>query len=725
MDRHWSDLHHEARVDIGQRILALLEEDEGPLQMWAFVAAATQACLPKNESAPSLSTTMVSAQDQAVSESADRQKMWIHSMRKVSIPSVSRAAAIASVALLQSGQLDMTTATGDIGTFLETIDIQGPAYPFDSVCAFLDSAINLARQDVRLYTMKLEEKLVSWVSKWNAQAGSGGKGRLDQHTPSDLLPLVLSICHLRPNHLEPPATVHFLPECALVDHILEHHRTRPIRQFTLYGRIPAIASAEQDSTAEAPIPAVSVDSEVFLEGNSRRVCDILSRSLSEIHSDWPMAKSGPDARPAIAPDRCRRAIDLVVLSTAFLGALQANGLRPDSTLLQFVTKLIDALHPVIRSSSYDIAALDLMWRGLEPMVHRQLQNASSWPVLLKPTSQSGIRDDLLQKTKEIETVIPDNPLLHHIWTLPGLHAAFRPLCDSCIDLLGGVSQPQISSGTQYPVMEVDDDDDFGEIRNAETDAMPSSKESVDCQRITASFLDLLATIRLRSTALASAKKNPPRDAALVNSFLLLDGARMVALGHTICHCLKHGLVRLGAEAVDLVFERIEEMVQSYAYSRDEGMLRLALDFFTFSAETWLSIGDDSDLPIAIMGQALQLSHKAKQGYLTSWRVRLALLSFIDEYLDYDPEFTLWKDASRNDVEVDGASGPSDVISDALVDPDMRVRFRAATSTAGLLYLPSFPTEGHLVSYNELVESLPRAIKHWDSFITDILWKLNC
>ena len=285
----------------------------------------------------------------------------------------------------------------------------------------------------------------------------------------------------------------------------------------------------------------------------------------------------------------------------------------------------------------------------------------------------------------------------------------------------------MQSGTQYINTPAADDDDFGDIRTAETDAMPLSKEAIECHRVTSSLLTILALFRLRGSTMSSPSRLVPKDSALINAFLSSEGRRMVERGNVLCYAVKAGSLRLNLEAVDLIFSSLEEMLSSYAYSRDEGLLTLSLDFMACSASIWLAEENaSSDLADRIVYLAKFLASKSARGQISSWRVRLALLLFVDEYLDYDPDMVAWSRLDGDGMVVDDASsGATGVISDALIDVDMRVRFRAATSAAGLLHLSSIPLDQHLPFYHATVDSLPREPRHWDSFLTDILWKLNC
>jgi ataxia telangiectasia mutated family protein len=154
---------------------------------------------------------------------------------------------------------------------------------------------------------------------------------------------------------------------------------------------------------------------------------------------------------------------------------------------------------------------------------------------------------------------------------------------------------------------------------------------------------------------------------------------------------------------------------------------MILTFMTGSAPVWLATNTVKEELGSRMVHLARFFHaKAVRSQLPSWRVRLALVIFIDEYLDYEPDQSTWTTADADAMDTGDADIlATDIVAGALVDPDIRLRFRAATSTAGILYLSSIPIDQHVPFYHDTVVLLPREIKHWDSFVTDILWKLNC
>ena len=428
IDRQWANIHLEAQIDIRQRLVSMLDEEDTLLQSWAFIALATLAARANQSVAVTLDFIPVSPSQRHGSEDADMHRVWYHAIRKLPNESVSRAAAHAALSLLSNDKIGATQAVNDIGSLLRNVDIQGPSYPHDSICALLDKALTIARLDVRLYSMNLEDKMISWLAKWNAVEGTRGKGRLDQHVPSDFLPLLDNMCHLKVFPISDQDTIGALPDCAIVDRILEEDRTQPIRRFNLHALISDQAESpvfQQAITSHGDLPA----STSFLEDRPRRVSDILTGLLQAFCADWPTSTNGLEARPAIPPDRCRRAIDMIVLTASFQATLQLNGFTPDSTCLQQITKLLDMLKTHLRSTSYDIPSQYMIWSGFEPLIHINGIQAPVWPVLLRPNAESGIRQDLLPAGRGPEDPAGrgenGNGLLEAIWNLLAVNFKIR------------------------------------------------------------------------------------------------------------------------------------------------------------------------------------------------------------------------------------------------------------------------------------------------------------
>lgn len=462
VDRHWDDVHLEAQLDIRQTVLSFLDEDEPNIQSWALIGISALVAKTSTDTAVAQDLALPTSSAQVhrhQSEATEYARAWSHAIRKSSLATVSRSACHAANAILLSNKIDPSIVLKDIGSLLRNIDIQGPPYPHDSVCALINEAVCVARKDVRLYSMNLEEKVISWAAKWNAVEGTRGKGRADQHAPADILPLLCNVTHLANTVIAHPTTLDLLPDCAIVDRILEEQRTHPIRQFTLFGMIADMRPAPQS----IPSPATSevaqiIEQAAFLEGGARRVSDILGLMLDDFCRQWPSNKTELGARPAIQPDRCRRTVDAVVLALAYQATLQLNGIRTDSNVLQSSTRLLELIVPLLKSTTYDIPAHHLMWKGLEPLVQMTVSSQVVWPVLLRPNAHSGIRRDMLKREMDQDNLTEggyqqQDALLTALWNLPGvsqllsqtsislIYIAFRFLEDTvraCISPFEGV-----------------------------------------------------------------------------------------------------------------------------------------------------------------------------------------------------------------------------------------------------------------------------------------------
>jgi ataxia telangiectasia mutated family protein len=404
VDQHWEDVHLELQTDIRQQMIALLDEDEPSLQSWAFIGIATLATLPARPASASDLEAMIPSpvtQARALSAETDFARAWTYAIQKTGLVGVYRSACLAAHSLLKYAKVDSTIAIKDIGFVLEGVDIRGPPFPLDSACALLDEMLTLARQDVRLYSIGLEAKVVSWFAKWNAVEGMRGKGRIDQHFLSDILPLLCNSAHLQSPVFYQPSTLDFLPDCAIVDRVLEEERTQPIRQFSLYGTISDTRDIVSPSRAIMALPEVDLSSAAFLDGLPRRISDTITSFVETFCQTWPAQVEG-EARPAIPADRCRRTVDMLVLAINFQATLQANSIRSDSTCIQASLRLLDLLLPVLKSSGYDVISQHLMWKGLEPLIYSIVPPTPSvWPILLRPNEMSGVRKDILPKGGEL------------------------------------------------------------------------------------------------------------------------------------------------------------------------------------------------------------------------------------------------------------------------------------------------------------------------------------
>ncbi|KAK8844109.1 hypothetical protein IAR55_006903 [Kwoniella newhampshirensis] len=781
VDSHWAKMHSEAQSDIRRAMLELLDDDDDSLQSWAFLGLSLIAIFThEDHSKRDLETASHSVSPsihliQRQSEESGWKKVWTHALRKSCFATTCRAACQAATVILQLQALDRAQSVKDLQNILSNIDVQGPIFPYDSVCHFLSIALRIAKSDVRLYSLELENKVMAWLEKCTIMEGPRGKNRMEQHTPTDISRLLSAIARLHYHPLRELTTAEVLPDAAIVDRLLEESKTKPIREFLLYGIFPAIkaSSIRQDSIEDVGISAESLG---FLEARPRRISTFLVETLQSVLTEWETAIG-----PAVPSERIRKCIDLVVASLAYQATLQLGGYMADGSCIQEALRLLEALRPSLSPNGLSIPTQHLMWRGFDTLVNLPIFDDETWPILVKPDVQSGIRQDLLppdrydtavaleestivgsytggdsvtkasqrhqipsQIPTSIASQLPPTPItpgmsgtswhqqLPHgltsvIWQLPTVSSTFKEIFSLCRHLVEKSNLVAHAKGTQAAYPGHIDDDDFGEIRNAETDAMPLSKEALDCQRTSASLLNTIIGLRLKGNMLITNTQRPYKDPQLVNSLLRAEGSRFIEIGVALCQAVRHNWLRLGTDAVDLILASLEEMLMSYAYSRDEGLLCLCLDFVRCSMPVWL----EAETGRTELGQRAAylvtfLAKKIDRGLITSWRARLALLRFLDSFLHEEVALQLWHEAAEEDLEPDGQeSSPLLHLTGALLDIDMRIRTRAVTSAASVFYRPILPPADHRAFYFDTLLTQPGDDKHFDSFVSHLLWKLNC
>ena len=425
-DRYWLDLHSEAQLNIRQTLIRLLDEDSTLIQCWSFLALATIAAIPArfdDELDRHASSFKMSSLQTAKQQSEDTGwvKVWAHAVRKASTTPLSRAACHAAHTIFRTGKMSSVRCVQDIGNFLETVDIQGPPYPFDSVCTFLATALDAVRRDVRLYATDLDRKVLAWLEKWDASEGFKGKGRMDPHTPFDLLTLLRESCQLPPVSLSQAITLGLLPDCAIVNHILALAKSQPIRQFVLHGRIPDTADAEDILPVTSNLDTTS--SSTVLDGGRRVGSQLLIRNLKTFCTDW----LATDNHISTSPERVRRSIDFIVLTLAFQASLEIGGVRPDPSCTDLAIELLKLLKPSLSSTAYSVPGQNLIWQGFEPLIHTCDRIPETWPILLASDIQSGVRQDILpssryasRKIETSELSLWSDRLQNTIWAGPAV-----------------------------------------------------------------------------------------------------------------------------------------------------------------------------------------------------------------------------------------------------------------------------------------------------------------
>lgn len=406
VERDYRFIHSEAQADLRRALLELLDSDDPSVQSWTLVALG-QLALKESEfraalQQPSLESTegdLIDRESQSRRAEADWDRIWAHATRKIAIVPLSRAACHATTCLLASDLARSPRHLSDVRIILSNVEVQGPAFPFDSVCAFLTAAISIARNDAVMYQLGLEDKVLSWLMKWPVVEGSRGKNRMDQQSASDVYRLFCEATRMTPLPLADVKAAEMLPDCAIVERLIEEERTRPLRRLIITAQYPSKPGSTQDRSpqldaasaigiSDSPSAASSLGA---LEGRPRAAAAFLTQALDAVVADWTSA----DRQATSPPERVRKAIDLSVVSLAYMANLQHNGYQNDSACLQSALRLLDLVKTALSTGGYSIPMQRLLWAAFLPLTSDQRAGSAIWPILLDASPQmSGICQSL-------------------------------------------------------------------------------------------------------------------------------------------------------------------------------------------------------------------------------------------------------------------------------------------------------------------------------------------
>lgn len=437
-ERYYRHVHTEAQSEIRRNLSELLDNDDTNVQSWALLALGHLA-LKEIDLNIDGSTSGFEIDEASLGQQETRQKLaqadwdrvWAHATRKIGIAALSRAASHTANCLLSCGLAKTARHLRDVRTILANIEVQGPSFPFDSVCAFLCTAVSIARNDATMYQQGLEDKVMGWLGKWSVLDGSRGKGRMDQHSAADIYRLLCEMTAVKPLPIIDVESEELLPDCAVVERLLEEAKTRPLRRLILYALYPSKSTpkdGQPDVTAPKRIGALaSIEASTgglgVLEGRPRVATTFLTSSLDAFIRDWVSS----DKHAGYSPDRVRKAIDLLVITLAYLGTLQSMGLYTDTGCVQAAIKLLELVGLALTAHGYSLPGQHLMWAGLRPLASIVKPSSTMWPIMLDASiDSSGIRRSLFPPSDQDESSDspkPEDELQQRIWRDPSVSEA--------------------------------------------------------------------------------------------------------------------------------------------------------------------------------------------------------------------------------------------------------------------------------------------------------------
>jgi len=402
IDRHWEIVHDSLKTRVVNVFLQYLGFDDPAVQSWVFLNLAAVVY------GEGIRTDALPAEEGCINPYL-WDAIWTHAMRRANVPLVCRAACHTAQMILSSNRpqssipshvrLDSQRILQEIETLTKDIDVQGPAYPYDSVCDFLSQCLLIASQDVRLYRMRFEDKVLSWfIDAWRAKSG---QGEMAAYTVQDILYLLETICGLSTQVdlvIKP-----ILPQSDIVDVIEEENKFRVIQDFVLYAKLPPFGVKNdvrhENKNTENPrtLPKDKIERSQLVapSGRERKVSSFLLKAIELLIHDWETSQSinnGPSAEIA------RKSLDFAIVSVTFESMLALNGTTSNRSLLQSSGKLLSMIIPFLLKFRWTTSEKLMVLHSLEVLVSDEyVEDPDVFKdILVKPEAGSGIKDQVLQ-----------------------------------------------------------------------------------------------------------------------------------------------------------------------------------------------------------------------------------------------------------------------------------------------------------------------------------------
>ena len=422
IDRHWSLVHDSQKQEIVDVLLQYVAIEDNLVQSWVFlnfsaIAVSEASRKPRKTTgdAHNLGTSLWDS-------------IWAHAIRRANAPIICRTACHTGQALLKSfyslapkpSQVLLTSSRVllDIETFMKDMDVQGPSYPFDSVCAFLSYCLTIASQDARLYRLHLEDTVLSWfIDSWKMPHI---RSRMAPSTTTDILLLLETICGL-PKRVD----INYrplLPHSEIVEMIIQENKTMVIRDLLLYAKVPVFSqqpslsrlplASSQSNNCTTPSPEKIL---VMARGKERRISAFFLKTLESLRAELEASRDLNNTTAEII----RQSLDIAINAVTFESLLILNGVIPNRQVLQNASKVIALLSHSFNNPNWTAVERLLVVQGLEAIIEEgeMSQDDAFCQVMSQPGPDSGIKEQTLRRLLSSHHVSQqnlDNDRLHFL-----------------------------------------------------------------------------------------------------------------------------------------------------------------------------------------------------------------------------------------------------------------------------------------------------------------------
>ncbi|SCV70512.1 BQ2448_1906 [Microbotryum intermedium] len=757
IERHPNLLNASMHRRMVTALASLFSHNDCDVRMWAVLALAAAAAIdPPIEQMPSHASPV----RRKSAEPTLWDSIWSIAIRKLSSADVGRVSAHLSNTLLAHNRVARTLVSTTIESFAKDFDVVGPKFPSDAVCTFLRWCLALSTTETRLYRLRLPEKVLTWlVTTWKPFAGFSrthtfGQSRLrsDPFSLSALVLLIARLCDI--DEVPSFATEAVIPDCAIASMVVDHCETAVIRNFI---DAKVAGSTEHQARMRVHVPSDSSATgggSVVLDAQElrteRRISSWLQKSMAHVRTETEQ-ESG-QFWDSMEFDLTRRHLEFAsfALNVESLFSL-SKSISPNKATVRSATRILEHLAPSLGNSKWRpherlllLTALDSLYIPLEddPPIR--------YPLLLDSGPASRIASHLTPtrpaKSLGVDFTSFDLRFLRHLWSNEMVRVALGEIASVLHTALTGIASftdGNSNQASQYSTLtpsatqasqrlrgiaQSQREDNFGEIKISKQQAKQvlglssTSRFAKTCMR---SYIKGLVSAEMATTGSAGSVRVNSLIEAIVNA----PGTDAITIAEEVLNAVRVGVVDLGLSHAERVLQYLgEELLPNYQFARDERCALLGLKFLECTAKAWV-LAEDGKATEGFGFRARMLcswyTSNLYRQVLSSWRVRLRFLAFLDLYLSLDRTQLLWDKGGYAKRSADGSAIlPTAIIPSLLADEDFRVRFRAATSAPALF---TFMHENGLADdplFADIRSTLELNMAETERILTQILSQAN-
>lgn len=371
--RHWGVVHDRLRVGIREVLQGLMSDPVAEVQQWADLGLAIICHVDDTAVKEPPPTTQ-----KKDGKGQDWLEIWHLALRKliVTAGASSRSAALLLQVILKKQILEPVLIITSLGKFLESVNDQGPATPYDAVCDFMVDCLDAADRDARLHRMGLGAKVSEWFrTAWLAQktvAEAGDRANFEIGSAARLICRLVALPGFKIGGEGQPLT-----SSPLFVRMEKEEHVVDIREFMLHAKLPSSAS-DRDS-ADSPTEETA---RPFASSDARALSRLFGQKLQQL--DLVDADSTNVARLRSKLDSC---ILILLIESGFIDS------DPEHSHANFETAcdLLEKMLQLSFQKNWTLAERARIFAGLDAMFpHASSTAGKSEGLLCKPGYASGI-----------------------------------------------------------------------------------------------------------------------------------------------------------------------------------------------------------------------------------------------------------------------------------------------------------------------------------------------